>query len=95
LGQIRQNFPNVPLMALTASATPLYDQTSQLAIAKFLIVIVRRVQDDIARILGMDSGRLFKFIHPFNRSNLFYEVCRGSVHLLPELKMVANVVGRS
>ena len=33
-----------------------------------------RVQDDIARILGMDAGRLFKFVHPFNRPNLFYEV---------------------
>ncbi|KAF8491239.1 ATP-dependent DNA helicase [Russula emetica] len=55
LGQIRQKFPDVPLMALTASATPL-------------------VQDDIARILGMEPGRLFKFVHPFNRPNLFYEV---------------------
>ncbi|KAH9992057.1 P-loop containing nucleoside triphosphate hydrolase protein [Russula vinacea] len=55
LGQIRQKFPDVPLMALTASATPL-------------------VQDDIARILGMDPDRLFKFVHPFNRPNLFYEV---------------------
>jgi hypothetical protein len=33
-----------------------------------------RVQDDIARILGMDPGRLCKFVHPFNRPNLFYEV---------------------
>jgi hypothetical protein len=33
-----------------------------------------RVQDDIARILGMDPDRLFKFVHPFNRPNLFYEV---------------------
>ncbi|KAN0118615.1 ATP-dependent DNA helicase [Russula decolorans] len=55
LGQIRQKFPDVPLMALTASATPL-------------------VQDDIARILGMDPGRLCKFVHPFNRPNLFYEI---------------------
>ncbi|KAH9959764.1 ATP-dependent DNA helicase [Russula dissimulans] len=55
LGQIREKFPDVPLMALTASATPL-------------------VQDDIARILGMRPGRLLKFVHPFNRPNLFYEV---------------------
>jgi hypothetical protein len=33
-----------------------------------------RVQDDIARILRMDPDRLFKFVHPFNRPNLFYEV---------------------
>jgi len=36
-----------------------------------------RVQDDIARILGMKSDRLVKFVHPFNRPNLFYEVCIG------------------
>lgn len=33
-----------------------------------------RVQNDIVRILGMEPDRLFKFVHPFNRPNLFYEV---------------------
>ena len=31
----------------------------------------------MARILGMNPGRLFKFVHPFNRPNLFYEVRSG------------------
>ncbi|KAH9979944.1 ATP-dependent DNA helicase [Lactifluus volemus] len=74
LGQIRQNFPNVPLMALTASATPL-------------------VQEDIARILGMDSDRLFKFIHPFNRPNLFYEVrYHSSVDGIAQMDEVLNYI---
>ncbi len=42
-----------------------------------------RVQDDIARILGMNPDRLFKFVHPFNRPNLFYEVRSSLGHLCP------------
>jgi superfamily II DNA helicase RecQ len=59
-------------MALTASATPLYATFSLLPSSCPLLR--NRVQDDIARILGMDPDRLFKFVHPFNRPNLFYEV---------------------
>ncbi|KAI0248645.1 P-loop containing nucleoside triphosphate hydrolase protein, partial [Lactifluus subvellereus] len=74
LGQIRQKYPNVPLMALTASATPL-------------------VQEDIARILGMDSDRLFRFIHPFNRPNLFYEVrYHSSVDGIAQMDEVLNYI---
>jgi superfamily II DNA helicase RecQ len=87
LGQIRQNFPNVPLMALTASATPLYVTPVVPCRGFDSLVFVRRVQEDIARILGMDSDRLFKFIHPFNRPNLFYEVC---IHSLRGLKTVCE-----
>ncbi|KAH9985046.1 ATP-dependent DNA helicase [Russula compacta] len=74
LGQIRQKFPDVPLMALTASATPL-------------------VQDDIARILGMDSDRICKFVHPFNRPNLFYEVrYHSSVDGMAQMNEVLNYI---
>ncbi|KAI0064084.1 ATP-dependent DNA helicase [Artomyces pyxidatus] len=55
LGEFRLKFPDVSIMALTASATPL-------------------VQDDIVRSLKMLPNRLYKVVHPFNRSNLFYEV---------------------
>ncbi|KAF9262911.1 ATP-dependent DNA helicase, partial [Marasmius fiardii PR-910] len=55
LGLFRERFPGVPIMALTATATP-------------------AVQDDIVHSLNMDKGNLFKATHPFNRSNLFYEV---------------------
>ncbi|KAG7088121.1 hypothetical protein E1B28_012146 [Marasmius oreades] len=55
LGLFREKFPIVPIMALTATATP-------------------AVQDDIVRSLHMDKEKLFKVTHPFNRSNLFYEV---------------------
>ena len=59
-------------MALTASATPLYAVI--LLVSECIIYLGDRVQDDIARILGMNPHRLFKFVHPFNRPNLFYEV---------------------
>jgi hypothetical protein len=59
-------------MALTASATPLYAVT--LHVSECIIHLGDRVQDDIARILGMTPDRVFKFVHPFNRPNLFYEV---------------------
>jgi len=64
-------------MALTASATPLYAVTR--LISKLECVYLRRdrVQDDIARILGMSPDRFLKFVHPFNRPNLFYEVRSG------------------
>jgi hypothetical protein len=68
-------------MALTASATPLYVQNGHSSfVSEILTVVVCRVQDDIARSLGMDSDQLFKFIHPFNRPNLFYEVCIHSLY---------------
>ncbi|KAI9460272.1 ATP-dependent DNA helicase [Russula earlei] len=74
LGQIRQKFPDVPLMALTASATAL-------------------VQEDIARILGMNSDRLLKFVHPFNRPNLFYEVrYHSSVDGMVQMNEVLNYI---
>lgn len=34
-----------------------------------------RVQEDIINNLGFSNDHLFKVIHPFNRRNLFYEVC--------------------
>ena len=63
-------------MALTASATPLY-AASLFQISSSCYLQRNRVQDDITRILGMKSDRLAKFVHPFNRPNLFYEVCIG------------------
>jgi superfamily II DNA helicase RecQ len=67
-------FPDVPLMALTASATPLYVSVVLLAEMR-LTFLLCRVQDDIVRTLRMAPDRLLKFVHPFNRPNLFYEVC--------------------
>jgi hypothetical protein len=61
-------------MALTASATPLYAFTA-VAGGGYLTFVACRVQDDISRILRMTPDRLVKFVHPFNRPNLFYEVC--------------------
>ncbi|KZT73960.1 ATP-dependent DNA helicase [Daedalea quercina L-15889] len=55
LGSFRYKFPGVPIMALTATATP-------------------AVQDDIVCNLNMSEDDLFKVVHPFNRTNLFYEV---------------------
>ncbi|KAF7298698.1 ATP-dependent DNA helicase [Mycena indigotica] len=55
LGIFRRRFNDVPIMALTATATP-------------------TVQADIIRSLEMSSDHLVKVVHPFNRSNLFYEV---------------------
>ncbi|KAH9060432.1 ATP-dependent DNA helicase, partial [Lactarius vividus] len=73
LGTIREKFPEVPLMALTASATPL-------------------VQDDIARILRMAPHRLSKFVHPFNRPNLFYEVRYHSSEAITQMDEVLNYI---
>lgn len=73
LGTIREKFPNVPVMALTASATPL-------------------VQDDVARILRMAPDRLLKFVHPFNRPNLFYEVRYHSSEGIAQMDEVLNYV---
>ncbi|KAJ3735884.1 P-loop containing nucleoside triphosphate hydrolase protein [Lentinula guzmanii] len=53
IGIFREKFPDVPVMALTATATS-------------------SVLNDIIRSLRMSDHDLF--IHPFNRSNLFYEV---------------------
>lgn len=33
------------------------------------------VQLDIVKSLGMSLDHLYKVVHPFNRANLFYEVC--------------------
>ncbi|KAH8829362.1 P-loop containing nucleoside triphosphate hydrolase protein [Flagelloscypha sp. PMI_526] len=59
LGTFRDRFPNVPIMALTAS---LHNLTSL------------RVQEDIIHSLKLSSEHFCKVIHPFNRSNLYYEV---------------------
>ena len=48
-------------------------------VSECVIYLGGRVQDDIVRILGMDPDRLFKFVHPFNRPNLFYEVRSGLI----------------
>jgi ATP-dependent DNA helicase RecQ len=53
LRELRAHFPQIPVIALTATAT-------------------EQVQVDIARQLGMDTGKLFKA--SFVRKNLFYEV---------------------
>ncbi|CAA7263963.1 unnamed protein product [Cyclocybe aegerita] len=55
IGKFRERYPDVPIMALTATATSI-------------------VQKDIIRSLKMDDNHLFIALHPFNRSNLFYEV---------------------
>ncbi|KAH8981051.1 P-loop containing nucleoside triphosphate hydrolase protein [Lactarius hatsudake] len=70
---IRERFPDVPLMALTASATPL-------------------VQGDTARILRMAAHRLSKFVHPFNRPHLFYDVRYHSSEAITQMDEVLNYI---
>ncbi|KAF9465274.1 P-loop containing nucleoside triphosphate hydrolase protein [Collybia nuda] len=60
LGNFRGRYRDVPIMALTATATP-------------------GVQQDIIRSLKMSEEHLYRALHPFNRSNLFYEVRYMSV----------------
>ncbi|TFK63048.1 ATP-dependent DNA helicase [Pluteus cervinus] len=51
----REKYKEVPIMALTATATLF-------------------VQEDIIRSLKMSREHLFRALHPFNRSNLYYEI---------------------
>ena len=60
-------------MALTATATPVYGFVVLLWHGLTLLPY-RRVQRDIIRNLKLDETHLFTALHPFNRSNLFYEV---------------------
>ncbi|KAF8651913.1 hypothetical protein AX16_004558 [Volvariella volvacea WC 439] len=55
LGAFRERYKDIPIMALTATATP-------------------TVQEDIIRSLRMSEQHLFRALHPFNRSNLYYEI---------------------
>lgn len=72
LGVFRQRFPDTPIMALTASATP--SLVSPHLTLECTVQYLHRVQDDIVTNLNLSSEHLFKVVHPFNRQNLFYEV---------------------
>lgn len=61
-------------MALTATATPGYDCINLVVIN---LLNGFRVQLDIIRNLGISEEHLYRALHPFNRKNLFYEVCKS------------------
>jgi len=72
LGVFRQRFPDTPIMALTASATP--SLVKPHLTCDCIVQYLHRVQNDIVTNLNLSSEHLFKVVHPFNRRNLFYEV---------------------
>ena len=63
---LQQEFPKVPIMVLTATATEkcslCFDHTDC------------RVRDDVLKLLRLSPPRLKTFIMSFNRPNLHYEV---------------------
>ena len=76
LGVFRQRFPDTPIMALTASATP--SLVGPYLTLECTVQYLHRVQDDIVTNLNLSSEHLFKVVHPFNRQNLFYEVSHST-----------------
>jgi len=75
LGRFRDRFPDVPITALTASATPAYVfRTDHFSVDSDLRSN-DSVQQDIISSLKFSPKHLFSVVHPFNRENLFYEVC--------------------
>lgn len=74
LGTFRDRFPDVAIMALTASATPASVFLCYMPSFSLCQRCFASVQDDIVQSLKMSKDHLFKVVHPFNRFNLFYEV---------------------
>ncbi|KAJ3843740.1 P-loop containing nucleoside triphosphate hydrolase protein [Lentinula raphanica] len=71
IGNFRDKFPGVPMMALTATATS-------------------SVVNDIICSLRMRDPHLF--IHPFNRTNLFYEVRYASTDELSKMAEICDYI---
>lgn len=71
IGNFRADFPKVPIMALTASATPkVQDDMSALPSP---LISPTDPPHSVAE-LGLNLQFLMKVVHSFNRMNLFYEV---------------------
>lgn len=83
IGSFRSRFPDVPIMALTATATTLSVSLFHVFCSMLIDQCTRRVQQNIIQSLRMSQEYLYKVIHPFNRGNLFYDVSFFLAFFLP------------